>query len=252
MRLIIRVFFIIFVLYILLILSIPSVEAICGFDLYNRCTGTCSCECGGTCTCQLDGWGDCVPSGCNTNCPQPTNTPPRPTTGASPTATTAPTPTTGGIICPPQNLGNCRNATEWCMSQKCNCTCTPNGITNCAAGCSSICTNGHCHTTQPTPGNDVQCTTWGAWSACLSGQSTCAACAAQGYTCQTRFCADPPNSNQYQISCGCNNGGGGGGSTARASAPAVIRRVPTPETAKSTPSRHRRRNTPQAVGCNTS
>jgi len=88
--------------------------------------------------------------------------------------------------------------------------------------CSSVCINGHCYTTHPGTNptiTDVACRSsndYGSWSSCMSGQDTCGACAAQGYTCQVRYCINPPNSNQYQISCGCiqpSSPPGTGGST---------------------------------------
>jgi len=145
-----------------------------------------------------------------TSTPKPTNTPEY--QGASPTNTPAPAPTTAGLECPPSNLEGCRDATEWCMSKKCNCKCTSSGLTNCDPGCSSHCTNNRCYVTHVTPGQDKGCNNWGPWSGCMSGQDACGGCASQSYTCQVRYCNDS-SSNAYQISCGCSQPPGGGNPT---------------------------------------
>jgi len=196
MRLFPKILSITLVLSVLSVLFVPSVKAECRYDTYGRCGGSCP---GGSCqyyehACQ------CIPN------VQPTSTPrPQPTKeSASPTVTKAPTPTTGGMQC---------SSTTQCYNAYCAPSLTP--IPN----CSSVCINGHCYTTNPTSNptiTNVPCQSpndYGPWSGCLSGQGACGGCAAWGYTCQVRYCINPPNSNQYQISCGCGQppGGGGGG-----------------------------------------
>jgi len=253
MRLFSKIFSIIFVLYVLSILFVPSVKADCYFDAYTHCVGTCSCPKAGTCTCKLDSTGHvcqadttyccsgtCRPNFCAGNesssghCDSSgqliccvTNPPPQPTAtpvdpgSASPTETPAvPKPTIGGALCPNPTYPKC-SGSDYCTVTNCGQT-----IANCGnpqispvSDCSSICNNGHCYTTHPGTNptvTDVRCNTWGAWGSCLSGSSTCGGCPNQGYTCQVRFCADPSNSNQYQISCGCTQPSGPpgtGGST---------------------------------------
>jgi hypothetical protein len=108
-----------------------------------------------------------------------------------------------------------------------NAYCAPNNTPTPA--CSSVCINGHCYTTHPGINptiTDVSCRSsndYGPWSGCLSGQGACGGCAAWGYTCQVRYCINPPNSNQYQISCGCTQPTGGGGGTNPTNTP-----TPTP------------------------
>ena len=190
------------VVFLALFLFPSPVKSECYLDAYGNCTGTCSCstlpnfKCG-TCECGYDEnyfcmpWYTCHSCVTNTPAPQPTNTP-KPTPGqASPTNTPVPTPK------------------ECKTTQDCEPLCT--GIPNCSATCQ----NGHCYTTNPTAQPTNRCNTWGNWSGCISGQGACGGCSAQGYTCQTRFCANPSNSYLYQISCGCSQppgGGGGGGS----------------------------------------
>ena len=226
MRLFSKIFSVILVLYILSLLFVPPVKAGCYFNSYYQCTGTCSCICGGSCYCGVNQWGRCVPSGCNTNCcrynckhscnsnedrvsgscagtdmvcckprPQPTNTPAD--------VRASPTPRRGGMEC---------SSTTQCY----HAYCAPNNIPTPA--CSSVCRDGHCHTTHPginpTIKSDVSCQNpndYGPWSGCLSGQGACGGCAAWGYTCQVRYCINPPNSNQYQISCCCTQPTGGSG-----------------------------------------
>jgi len=169
-----------------------------------------------------------------TSTPQPTATP-KPTNppgGASPTDTPVPNPTIGGAVCPNSSYPNC-SGTDYCNVTNCGKTIAgcPNPPIPTVPNCSSSCLNGHCYTTNPGTNptiTDVPCTTWGSWGSCLSGSSTCGGCASAGYTCQTRFCANPPNSNQYQISCGCNPTGGGGGGGGGGTNPT---NTPTPTTA---------------------
>jgi hypothetical protein len=205
MRIILKIFSILFALYILSILFVSPAKAACSEDAYGNCTGTCNCAsyglCG-SCSCKWQSENYCGATGCS---PCPTNTP-KPTPGqASPTGN-PPTPTTGGMRC---------STTAQCYNAYCAPSLTP--IPN----CSSVCINGHCYTTNPTSNptiTNVPCQSpndYGPWSGCLSGQGACGGCASQGYTCQVRYCIHPPNSNQYQISCGCSQpagGGGGGGS----------------------------------------
>ena len=247
MRLFSKIFSIIFVLYVLSILFVPSVKASCSIDSYQRCTGYCS-SCSSTYYCGPDttGYGcvehcctgTCRSSSCTSNetakdycdsahtlvcCyPKPTNTPQptdTPRVYASPTGN-PPTPTTGGALCPNPTYPKC-SGSDYCTVTNCGQT-----IANCGnpqispvSDCSSVCNNGHCYTTHPGTNptvTDVRCNTWGAWGSCLSGSSTCGGCPNQGYTCQVRFCADPSNSNQYEISCGCTQPSGPpgtGGST---------------------------------------
>jgi hypothetical protein len=194
MRLFCRIFSVILVLFVLSILYLPSVKAGCSFDAYGNCTGTCSCSpyCG-SCNCKAFSTSFCIEDKstcytCPTNTPKPTNTPqitekpdvsstPRP-----PTATPAPCTSTSECL-------------QYCGS-------IPN--------CSAACINGYCVFTNPTI-NNSQCNTWGNWSGCISGQGACGGCAAQSYTCQTRFCTGPSNANLYQISCGCSQPPGGDG-----------------------------------------
>jgi hypothetical protein len=194
------------------------VKSECYEDAYGNCTGTCSCstlpnfKCG-TCECGYDEnyfcmpWYTCHSCVTNTPAPQPTNTP-KP--GASPTD--AP----GGMEC---------STTDQCYRAYCAPNNTP------TPACSSVCINGHCHTTHPGINptiTDVSCRSsndYGPWSGCMSGQDACGGCASQGYTCQVRYCIHPPNSNQYQISCGCGQptgGSGGGGSGNPTNTPAPI------------------------------
>jgi len=160
-----------------------------GYTCVGSCAAGYSCTAVGSYTCA------CV---ANT---QPTATPVDPGS-ASPTAT--PQPTTGGMQC---------STTAQCYNAYCAPSLTP--IPN----CSSVCINGHCYTTNPTSNptiTNVPCQNpndYGPWSGCLSGQGACGGCASQGYTCQVRYCIHPPNSNQYQISCGCAQPAGGGNST---------------------------------------
>jgi hypothetical protein len=226
MRVILKIFSILFALYILSILFVSPAKAACSEDAYGNCTGTCNCAsyglCG-SCSCKWQSENYCGATGCS---PCPTNTPGG-GVGISPTETPAPAPTTAGLKCPPSNLEGCRNATEWCMSKKCNCKCTSSGLTNCDPGCSSHCTNERCYVTHVTPGQDKGCNNWGPWSGCMSGQAACGGCASQGYTCQVRHCIHPPNSNQYQISCGCGQPTGGGGSGNPTNTPAPIPNPPS-------------------------
>ncbi len=142
-------------------------------------------------TCTLYDYICCKKVPTSTPRPQPTNTPIE-----NPEASPTTKPPTGTPV-PCSSTNDC---VGYCA-----------GIPNCSATCQ----NGHCVFTNPTI-NNSQCNAWGSWSGCISGQNACGGCAAQGYTCQTRFCANPPNSNAYEISCGCNQppggGGGGGGS----------------------------------------
>jgi len=159
-----------------------------GYTCVGSCAAGYSCKAVGSYTCA------CVANTQPTDTPQPTKE------SASPTLT--PQPTTGGMQC---------STTAQCYNAYCAPSLTP--IPN----CSSVCINGHCYTTNPTSNptiTNVPCQSpndYGPWSGCLSGQGACGGCAAWGYTCQVRYCIHPPNSNQYQISCGCGQPAGGGG-----------------------------------------
>jgi hypothetical protein len=222
MRLIFKIFSILFALYILSILFVSPAKAACSEDAYGNCTGTCNCAsyglCG-SCSCKWQSENYCGATGCSpcpTSTPKPTNPP------ASPTDTPAPTPTTAGLECPPSNLEGCRDATEWCMSKKCNCKCTSSGLTNCVLDVALIAPTIAAMSPMSlhvTPGQDKGCNNWGPWSGCMSGQDACGGCASQGYTCQVRYCIHPPNSNQYQISCGCSQPPGGGSNPTNTTAP---------------------------------
>jgi hypothetical protein len=187
------------------------VKSECYVDAYGNCTGTCDCskfslfKCG-TCECAFDeydicqAWYTCHSCVTNTPAPQPTATPVDP-------GSTSPTPRPGGMEC--STTAECYNS--YCLNK--------DGKP--IPDCSSVCINGHCYTTHPGINptiTDVSCQSsndYGPWSGCMSGQNACGGCASQGYTCQVRYCIHPPNSNQYQISCGCSQppgGGGGGGS----------------------------------------
>jgi len=205
-----KIFAFLAVFFAFFLFPIP-VKSACYVDTYGNCTGTCDCsrfslfKCG-TCECAFDEYDICQPwytcHSCvtNTPAPQPTATP-KPTPGqASPTVT--PQPTTGGMQC---------SSTTQCY----NAYCAPNNIP--IPNCSSVCIDGHCYTTNPTSNptiTNVPCQSpndYGPWSGCLSGQGACGGCAAWGYTCQVRYCINPPNSNQYQISCCCTQPTGGSG-----------------------------------------
>jgi hypothetical protein len=211
MRLISKIFSIILVLYILSILFASSIKAQCA----------CKSQCGPNeelddlCTDPYKPYYCCRPTSTPASQPTPTKG-----SGASPTDTPVPNPTIGGAVCPNPTYPNC-SGTDYCNVINCGKTIAgcPNPPIPTIPNCSSTCLNGHCYTTNPGTNptiTNVPCTTWGSWGSCLSGSSTCGGCASTGYTCQTRFCANPPNSNQYQISCGCSQppggGGGGGGS----------------------------------------
>jgi hypothetical protein len=149
---------------------------------------------------------------------------------------TLPTPTIGGIPCanPPAGC----NKDDYCKVQACKCplplACNPDPQSNsCIANCTSVCLNNKCYTTNVNPTNDVGCTSdiWTDWQ-CTSGVGACAACASQNYQCEYRFCANPPNSNQYQVNCGWTNcsssSGGGGGSNPTNTPPPAQTNTPTP------------------------
>jgi hypothetical protein len=211
MRLFSKILSILFVLSVLLVLFAPSVKASCSFNSYNQCTGTCSCPAGycGGCSCVVmygycTSYSNCYSCPTSTPAPQPTDTP---IPFTSPTVTTAPSPTIGGAVCPNSSYPNC-SGTDYCNVTNCGKTIAgcPNPPIPTVPNCSSSCLNGHCYTTQPSTNptiTNIPCNTWGSWGSCLSGSSTCSACASTDYTCQTRFCTNPSNSNQYQISCGC-------------------------------------------------
>jgi hypothetical protein len=202
MRLFSKIFSILLLLSVLYTLSPFSVYAL-------TCPGTCrpyDCAAG-----EIEVSGTCRYGYicCKTYIPPPQPTYP----DASPTGN-PPTPTTGGKQC---------TSSLYCYNSYCIIGSTPTPVPNCSA----VCLNGYCYVTNPTPGTDITCNQWGAWGACLSDQNTCSACAAQGYTCQTRFCANPPNSNQYEISCGCPPTDSGGGGTNPTNTP-VPTSTPTP------------------------
>jgi len=186
MRLFSKILSILFVLSVLFFLFAPSVKAQCACK--SHCSG--SEELVDLCTNPYKKYYCC-------KIHQPTNTPqPTPTKGSGALPTVRP-PTATPAPC---NLTN--DCVGYCA-----------GIPNCSASC----INGFCVFTNPTI-NNSQCNTWGNWSGCISGQDACGGCAAQGYTCQTRFCTNPSNANLYQISCGCgqppgSSGGGGGSNT---------------------------------------
>ncbi len=132
-----------------------------------------------------------------------------------PTRTPAPTATRPPVASPTTPPGKPCTTTDQCMTWYCT------GIPNCSA----ICRNGVCYTTNITPnptttGYITQCNTFGNWQ-CTSGVGACAACASTDYICASRFCIDPPTSNQYQITCGCptDEGGGGGSNPTNTPAP---------------------------------
>jgi hypothetical protein len=206
-----KIFAFLDVFFAFFLLPIP-VKSACYEDAYGNCTGTCDCskfpsfKCG-TCECAFDeydicqAWYTCHSCVTNTPAPQPSDTP---LPFASPTNTPVPQPTTGGMQC---------STTDQCYRAYCAPNNTP------TPACSSVCINGHCHTTHPGINptiTDVSCRSsndYGPWSGCMSGQDACGGCASQGYTCQVRHCIHPPTSNQYQISCGCGQPAGGGNPT---------------------------------------
>jgi hypothetical protein len=176
MRLFSKIFFILSLLSVLCALSPhPIYAAACSGPGYTCRLNDCAVgeEEDTSHTCSVYDYICCKKVPTSTPAPQPTDP------LASPTDTPVPTPK------------------ECKTTQDCEPLCT--GIPDCSATCQ----NGHCYTTNPTAQPTNRCNTWGNWSACMSGQNTCGACAAQGYTCQVRYCINPPNSNQYQISCGC-------------------------------------------------
>jgi hypothetical protein len=210
MRVIFKTFFILSLLSVLYVLSPhPIYAAACSGSGYTCRLNDCAVgeEEDTSRTCSVYGYICCKKVPTSTPAPQPTNTP-KP--GASPTVTTAPSPTIGGVVCPNPTYPNC-SGTDYCNVTNCGKTIAgcPNPPIPTVPNCSSSCRNGHCYTTQPGTNptiTDVACRSsndYGSWSSCMSGQDTCGACAAQGYTCQVRYCINPPNSNQYQISCGC-------------------------------------------------
>ncbi len=174
MRLALKIFSILFVLCILSVPFTPSIKAGCSEDAYGNCTGTCNCSsyglCG-SCSCKWQSENYCGATGCST-CP--TNTPTPTTSFASPVEKP------GGESC---------TSTNECMDSYCK---RPDGTYE--PDCSSICLNDHCYTTHIKKPEDKACKQFGSWGGCLSGRDVCGGCAAQGYTCQTRFCKDPPNS----------------------------------------------------------
>ncbi len=228
MRLIFKIIFGLGLFFILYTLSPPPIYAL-------ACSGT-----GYTCRrfdcapgevedttrkCTRNNYICCKKVPTSTPKPQPTNTPGGGPGAASPTATRTPTPTpkTGGADCPNPTYPSC-SGSNYCTVINCGKTianCPPPPIPT-VPNCSSSCLNNHCYTTNPNTNptiTNVPCSSpndYGPWSGCLSGQAACGGCAAQNYTCQVRYCINPPNSNQYQISCGCtqptSGGGGGGGS----------------------------------------
>lgn len=209
------------VILVLLVLSPIFVKA-CDFDsTYQTCSGTCSSGY----SCKLTAPETCS---CVQNTPAPTVTL---EPGASPTPSATPRPTIGGISCNKPPAGCSSN--DYCMVQACGCSspiaCNPAPGSSCTPNCSSICLNGKCYTTNVNPTNDVGCTSnvWTAWQ-CTSGKTDCAACASQNYQCEYRFCANPPNSNQYQINCGwanCSSSGGGGSNPTNTPTPTAFLRV---------------------------
>ncbi len=216
MRLICRIFYIFLVSYLFLILFISPAKAACSEDSYGNCTGTCSCSsyglCG-SCYCAWQSENYCGATGCS-----PCSTT-RGYGGGQPTDTPIPNPPLGGAVCPNSSYPNC-SGSDYCTVVNCGKTIAncPNPPIPTVPNCSSVCLNGHCYTTNPGTNptiTDVPCSSpnnYGPWSGCLSEQGACGGCAAQNYTCQVRYCITPPNSNQYQISCGCNQPPGGGGS----------------------------------------
>ena len=130
MRVIFKIFSILFALYILSILFVSPAKAACSEDAYGNCTGTCNCAsyglCG-SCSCQWQSDNYCGATGCS---PCPTN-PPQPTSGGGP-GVASPTDAPGGMQC---------SSTTQCY----HAYCAPNNIPTPA--CSSVCINGHCHTT---------------------------------------------------------------------------------------------------------
>lgn len=201
------------------------------------CSSSCECGCssisctGGVCKrgpycssskcpcgCSDDTCNGGVCKACPTNTPTPR--PPTPTRTRTPTPaptdtprvyaspTLTPKPTTGGYNCanPPAGC----TSTDYCMALSCNCPyCGLNNGKNCTPNCNASCNlgNGHCYVTNPNPTIDVRCgppptpASWTDWT-CLSGASTCGACSANDYKCAVRYCTSPPNSNQYEVTCG--------------------------------------------------
>ncbi|MGB9883609.1 MAG: hypothetical protein ACPLRN_03810, partial [Microgenomates group bacterium] len=193
MKGILKAVFFVLVLLVLLVLSPFSVKA----DVCNSCTTTdcCGFNCSEECSPASGSCSGNTRYGCSCVCGSaPTKTPtPRPTNTPKPGSSPTAPPDIGGTTC--QNNTQCQSL---CL-----------GIPNCTA----VCLNGHCYTTNLTAvPSSIACNIYGGWQ-CLSGQSACAACASEGYTCAVRYCDDPPNSNQYQITCGCPLDGGGGGGT---------------------------------------